>query len=335
MPRNKEALIRYRVINRCLIDYNIISKDKLIGACEDALDIHPLGKRTIDGDIHAMRYDNGLGYYAPIKYDRNRGGYYYEDPDYSIDNIPLNNEELEALVFTSSILDQFKNIDLFRQFSGAVQTIIDAVNIRRLKEETAMYDFIDFEKVPFVKGSEFLQPLIEAVKSKNTLTLTYQPFYEKEAYKAIIHPYLLKEYRNRWYVIGLNDENKELRTYALDRIHKIEKSNVSHIEQNFEPAEYFKNSIGIISPTSTPPTIKIAVKRQQAQYLITQPLHESQEIVEENKEEIIFKFKVHPTYEFKTIILGYGGDVRIIEPKDLKDEIINTLQNALEEYSKH
>jgi len=295
MPRNKEALIRYRVINRCLIDYKILSKDKLIKACEDALDIHPLGERTIDGDIHAMRYDNGLGYYAPIKYDRNRGGYYYEDPDYSIDNIPLNNEELEALVFTSSLLNQFKNIDLFRQFSGAVQTIIDAVNIRRLTEETSMYNFIDFEKVPFVKGSVFLQPLIEAIKSRKTINLTYHPFYEKEAYKTIIHPYLLKEYRNRWYVIGLNDEYKKRRTYGLDRILKIEKSDVPYVERDFKPDEYFKNSVGIISPTGTPPIIKIAVKKEQAQYLITQPIHESQEIVEENEEEIIFQFMVHPT----------------------------------------
>ena len=77
----------------------------------------------------------------------------------------------------------------------------------------------------------------------------------------------------------------------------------------------------------------IRVKKEQAQYLITQPLHESQEIVEEKKEEIIFELKVHPTYEFKAIILGLGSDVRIMEPSDLKDEIISVLHEALEGYS--
>ena len=90
MPKNKEALIRYRVINRSLKDFQYVTKEKMIQACEDTLDIHPIGERTIDGDIHDMRFDNGLGYFAPIKYDRTKRAYYYEDPDYSIDNIPLN-----------------------------------------------------------------------------------------------------------------------------------------------------------------------------------------------------------------------------------------------------
>jgi len=100
-------------------------------------------------------------------------------------------------------------------------------------------------------------------------------------------------------VIGLNDEYKKRRTYGLDRILKIEKSDVPYVEQDFKPDEYFKNSVGIISPTGTPPIIKIAVKKEQAQYLITQPLHESQVIVEEKKDEIIFEFCITITIRFK------------------------------------
>jgi predicted DNA-binding transcriptional regulator YafY len=94
MPTNKEALIRYRVINRCLKDFKYATREKMIQACEDVLSIRPISSRTIYQDIRDMKEDERLGYFAPIKLDRTRMSYYYDDPDYSIDNIPLNEEDL-------------------------------------------------------------------------------------------------------------------------------------------------------------------------------------------------------------------------------------------------
>ncbi len=332
MSKNKNALIRYRVINRCLIDYVVCSKEKLILACEEALDISPLGERTIDKDIYDMRNDNGLAYYAPIKYDKTRGGYYYEDPDYSIDNLPLKQDEIEALAFASTLLNQFRNTPLFNQFSGALQKIVDAVNIQKSNVHFTHYDFIDFERVPFVKGSEFLQDVIEAIRDKKPLILHYQSFDQDLPTDHQIHPYLLKEYRNRWYIIGLHEKYQEIRTFGLDRIISIEPSQIPFKDKNFNPQDFFKHTIGIISPQGKPPDISFAVKKRQAQYLITQPLHESQEIIAENEDEIIFRLKVHPTYELMTVLMGYGPDLRILEPQEIRKDFIETLQSTLEQY---
>jgi predicted DNA-binding transcriptional regulator YafY len=332
MSKNKNALIRYRVINRCLIDYKLCTKEQLIKACEDTLDIFPLGERTIDKDIYDMRNDNGLAYYAPIKFDKILGGYYYEDSGYSIDNLPLKQDEIEALAFASTLLNQFRNTALFNQFSGAVQKIVDAVNIQKSNVHFSPYDFIDFERVPFVKGSEFLKPVIEAIRNKNSLILNYQSFDREIAISHTIHPYLLKEYRNRWYIIGLHDSYQEIRTFGLDRIISLQIAHVPFIDKKFDSQDYFKYTIGVISPQGQPPEIRFAVKKRQAQYLITQPLHESQNFVQENEDEIIFTLKVHPTYELMTILMGYGSDLRILEPEIIKKDLIETLKKTLEQY---
>lgn len=332
MSKNKNALIRYRVINRCLIDYKLCAKEQLIKACEDTLDIFPLGERTIDKDIYDMRNDNGLAYYAPIKYDKIQGGYYYEDPDYSIDNLPLKQDEIEALAFASTLLNQFRNTALFNQFSGAVQKIVDAVNIQKSNFYFSPYDFIDFERVPFVKGSEFLKQVIEAIRNKNVLVINYQSFDRDIPVSHTIHPYLLKEYRNRWYIIGLHDGYNEIRTFGLDRIVSLEIAKLPFIDKKFNALDYFKNTIGVISPHGQPPEIVFSVKKRQAQYLITQPLHESQIIIEEDENEIIFKLKVHPTYELMTILMGYGADLRILEPENIKIDLIETLKKTLKQY---
>ena len=332
MSKNKNALIRYRVINRCLIDYKLCTKEQLIKACEDTLDIFPLGERTIDKDIYDMRNDNGLAYYAPITYDKIQGGYFYEDPNYSIDNLPLKQDEIEALAFASTLLNQFRNTALFNQFSGAVQKIVDAVNIQKSNIHFPAYDFIDFERVPFVKGSEFLKPVIEAIRNKNVLIINYQSFDRDIPVSHTIHPYLLKEYRNRWYIIGLHDSYHEIRTFGLDRMVSLEIANKPFIDKKFNSQDYFKHTIGVISPPGQPPEIRFAVKKRQAQYLITQPLHESQDIVEENENEIIFELKIHPTYELITVLLGYGADLRIIKPEVIKKNIIEEIQKMLEQY---
>ena len=334
MPRNKEALIRYRVINRCIRDYTYVTKSQLIEACERALDISPIGERTIEGDIHAMRYDNGLGYYAPIKSDRNRKAYYYDPSDYSIDNIPLNDEELQSLTFAATLLDQFRNVEIFCKFTGSVQKIVDAVNINRVLDEKGTLNFVDFEKVSFVKGSEYLDTIINAIRHKHVLKISYRAFHSEKDHHHDIHPYLLKEYRNRWYLIGYHDYFREIRIYGLDRIVSLEVNpKLNYIDSHFSPEDYFKNVIGIFSPMGEPPEIILEFDKETAQYIITQPIHESQKMIGETEDSVTFSLKVHPTVELVQIILGWGSAIRVIMPDNLKEEIRNILRENLDRYN--
>jgi len=322
MPLNKEALIRYRVINRCLVDSKYVSKAKLIRACEEALDIAPIGERTIDQDIHDMREDTRLGFHAPIRHSREKNGYYYDDPDYSIDNIPLNEEELEALSFASTMLEQYKHIDLFTTFTGAVQKIVDAVNIRRMLKTEPSSPFIQFESVPEMKGSEYLMEIIEAIRDKKVIEIKHKRFDSDKAYLHLVHPYLLKEYRNRWYLIGLNDDIEQIRTYGLDRIQEISVNReIEFFDAGFDPAEYFKSAIGIIAPETKPQEVLLKFAKDQGQYVITQPIHESQEIVEETDTHVIISLHIIPTFELVSLILGWGAEVEVIKPGSLRKRV--------------
>ncbi|MCX6233440.1 MAG: WYL domain-containing protein [Bacteroidetes bacterium] len=333
MPKNKEALIRYRVINRCLLDYSYVTKEQLIAACENALDIHPLGSRTIAGDINAMRYDRHLGYNAPIRYDRIKRAYYYEDPGYSIDALPINSDEMESLKFAAAILNQFKNVELFSKYSGNVQKVIDIVNIRRIEKDKEPLDFIDLEKVPFVKGSEYLEELITMIKAQQVVNIRYQSFYSDHSHTHVIHPYLLKEYRNRWYLVGLHDEFKDIRIYGFDRIMSIEKNmEKDYVASGFSPEEFFRHTIGVFATPPVPSKVLLSFNKPEAQYLITQPLHESQEIIEENDERVIIKLNVALTSELINFIWGWGSAVKVLEPEGLVKTIRDGLEKAFQQY---
>lgn len=191
-------------------------------------------------------------------------------------------------------------------------------------------EFISFKKAPEVKGTQYLDPIINAIEAKRVLRLYYLPFYEDKPYFNEIHPYLLKEHGFRWYLIGLNEFKGQVRTYALDRIRDIQETHgIEYRKPEFDAALYFKNTLGIIAPQGNPPLIKIAVQKTQAQYLITQPWHDSQNIEMEDEQQIVFSFRVFPTYEFKTLLLSLGKDAKVVEPDSLKSEIRNELQQMI------
>lgn len=193
--------------------------------------------------------------------------------------------------------------------------------------------FIHFERSPEIKGIQYFDGIVRAIENSRVLRITYLPFYEDKPYFNEVHPYLLKEYRHRWYLVGFNAYREQVRTYALDRIRNLEVlPELKYKAAGFKAEDYFKYSIGIIAPEGRPPLVKLAVQKNQAQYLIKQPWHESQNIETESDEEVVFSFRVHPTYEFRSLVLSLGKDANILEPGSLRKEMRKELEALLALY---
>jgi len=193
--------------------------------------------------------------------------------------------------------------------------------------------FIEFRNAPDIKGTQYLEPIIEAIETKHVLRIAYLPFYEDKPYYNEVHPYILKEHGFRWYLVGWNAFKEQIRTYALDRIRDLgQTEGTAYREPPFEPKEYFRYTVGVIAPSGAPPLVKLAVQKTQAQYLITQPWHESQNIHSEEEAYIVFSFRVHPTYEFRALILALGRDAEVLEPATLRRDIAAELAAMSEKY---
>lgn len=294
-----------------------------------------VSERTFADDIKAMREDEELGYLAPILFDKQHKGYFYSDKNYSIDNIPLSGEEIEALSFAATLLEQYKRIGIFGKFTGAVEKIVDLVKIRRKMESDQFEQTVEFENAPLIKGSEFIEPLLLAIKNKKVLSVEYQSFSSSQPKHHILHPYYLKEYRNRWYLTGLDDEKQTIITLGLERILKIEeKTGIFFTSRSFDAKQYFGNIIGIsvYNQQNTPEEILISFTPQQALYIKTQPLHHSQEIVSENNEECIVRYYLCSNYELRSHLLSLGKGCKVLKPESLRKEIATLAQEVADLY---
>lgn len=332
MPKNKNAFIRYRIIDTALRNRHkrYPTKIELIEACSG---LGTVSARTIDKDIYDMKNDEELGYFAPIEYDRKYNGYFYSDEGYSISKIPLKPEDLYALEFACSLLKQFEGIEPVQQFIQSVSKIEDFISMKRIAGEN-LDEIIQTEKSLNVKGNEFLGKLLSAIKERTVLQVHYKRFGEKAAKHYTYHPYVLKEYRNRWYVTGKAPDQQRIITFALERLVEVIPSKAQFVpDPTFNVGQYFKHSFGISVLTGyKPETVVLKFDPTEAPYIKSQPLHETQKIVSETETEFVIRLHVIPSYELKSQINSYGNKVEVLEPAFLREEHIHMLKESLKRY---
>lgn len=334
MPVNRNALIRYKTIDNCLRNrYKKWTIEDLIDACSEALYEYEgidkgVSRRTIQLDIQVMRSEK-LGYNAPIIVEEKKY-YTYEDAEYSITNIPLTDQDLGKLGEVMDILKQFKGFSHFQDLNGMIQKLEDKIHVKKTKERP----IIDLEKNDNLKGLHFIDPIYQAILQKKCLELSYQSFNARFPNQWTFHPALLKEFRNRWFLLGRNSEQGSLMLLALDRIITLEISDQPSREENEDQIQnYFSGVIGVsVSPNLPTETIELFLDHRAAPYVLTKPIHHSQSIIEKTTYGIIIQLQVQCNFELEREILGFGESIKVLAPANLRRRIYERHRNAKEVY---
>jgi len=335
MPVNRNALIRYKTIDTCLRNkYRQWTLDDLIDACSDALYEYEgiekgISKRTIQMDIQMMRSEK-LGYNAPIIVYDNKY-YTYEDEDYSITNTPLSEQDLKTMSEAVEVLRQFKGFSYFSGMGDIVSRLEDHVTSARQKTVPV----IDFEKNESLKGLNYLDTIYHAIVDKQSLSVKYRSFKARSASTFIFYPYLLKEYRNRWFVFGLRKGNPGLYNLALDRIHALEVSTEVYRENTlFDPQTFFEDLVGVTKNIGMhAEKVRFWVDKQNAPYVHTKPFHKSQQLIEAHEDgSMVFEVEVVINQELQREFFGFADTIKILSPQSLVDFMRWKFRLAKERY---
>lgn len=336
MAQNKNALLRYRTIDRCLRNTGRQwTLQDLVDACSDALYEYEgkndmVSTRTVQLDIQMMR-SNRLGYEAPIEV-YNRKYYRYSNPEYSICNRPLSEHDITVINRTIDLLRQFDEFDRFHDMADVVNRLQDKVLIANENRKP----IVDFERNPNLKGLEHLNALYDLIASQQTVCFDYQSFNAHHPQQIIIYPYLLKEYRNRWFLFGSKIKNMEIINLAIDRIIDFHPCpDIPYKENTNFSLNFFDDIVGVTKFGGLKKSvILIEANKTAANYILTKPFHKSQKVIENNheKDTTIFELNVVVNNELITQLLGYGADIRIISPQSLVTRITEIFRHGLAQY---
>lgn len=335
MATNKNALIRYKTIDKCLQNRSRQwTLNDLIEACSDALYEYEgkhsfVSKRTTQLDLQTMRSDK-LGYNAPIIVV-GRKYYTYENENYSITNIPITQLDLAILSESVEVLSQFKDFSLFSDLSGVIQKLEDKVH----RESGQKAGIIHLEKNDDLVGLNHLETIYQAILKRIVLEFDYQSFKARSSNQFLFHCYILKEFNNRWFVVGRRNGEDKILTLALDRILDLQVNlSTDYQRYDFDPDNYYKDTYGVtVLNDSDIINIKLKIDRSNAPYVLTKPFHRSQQLVEKHKDgSVTISVNVHHNFEIERLILGFGDAIQVLKPRKLKSRIKKKLKLALEKY---
>jgi len=337
MATNKNALIRYKVLDNCFRNpgrqYFI---EDLIEECERVLlEIDPgsngISRRQIFDDINFM--ESTEGWQAEI--ERHRDGkrmyYRYADISFSINNMPLNETEINHLKEAVDILSQFKGMPQFEWINELVPKLKQG-----FASEEVSAAIIEFDSNQYLKGIEHLGTLYNAIFYKKVLLINYQPYESENPFEVTIHPYFLKQYNNRWFLFGYNPvKNKYDWNLALDRISDIREKQGKY-ERNtvINWQDYFEDIIGVSKPfEAETENIVLHFMDKTGKYIETKPVHGSQKSKWLDKNLLEVKLSLMINYELERFILSYGDSIKVISPEHLKKKITQRLQDAYSQYA--
>jgi len=335
MPATKHALIRYKVLDQCFRSKKKFYIEDLIRACEEVLleidpDSNGISLRQIRDDIAFMKSKEGWGIELGNFKDGKKMYYRYENTEFSINNMPLNDLEIEQLKSAFDILTQFKGMPQFEW----IYELLPKLKVGMAPTGTTEA-IMDFEFNADLKGIGHLGELYTYIGARKVLKISYQPFGAKEPFEVIIHPYYLKQYNNRWFLFGYNPEvDKPDWNLPLDRIVSYQTQRLTYRQNttiNWE--EYFDDIIGVTRPMgSIVETVVLHFTGRTGYYIETNPLHMSQKPKWLDTETFEARLEVIRNYELERLILSYADSVKVIQPEILAEVIATRLENGFRQY---
>ena len=312
-------MIRYQALDRCFSNWarNFYIED-LIEACNKALydytgdEKSSIQRRQIFNDISFM--ESAAGWDIPL--DRLKDGkrvyYRYSDKNFTINNQPLSKAELDQLKEATYTLARFKGVPSFEWVEEIISKLEDKFKL--VGNSTSV---IDFEQNIYLKGLEYLSPLFNSIVNKQCLQVRYRNF-EGETFVWDIHPYYIKQYNTRWFLLALNEKHQSITNIPLDRIEECMPIGLKYKSTDIDFADYFDDIVGVTFPQKLKmEVVLLRFAQERFPYVTSKPLHHSQKIV--CRAECTISIEVVPNKELEQLLLSFGHQVEVLSPQSLRE----------------
>lgn len=343
MPANKNAETRYKILDQLLANryhhYSTLDLLELVNEELAEMGLKPIKRRSIEYDLGYLEngpFQADIEHYQIDEVSRNnpnkivkKNCHRYRDRSFSIYQQKMSDDEKHILGETMKLLGQFDGLPNLDR----LESLRAGLNIKTDRQ------IISFTKNPLENSSLFGE-LFTAISQKQVIELHYHTFSELDNVRQVmLHPYLLKEYNRRWYLIGAAEDSGKLLNFRLDQIDKFSAMpSQRYIPYKGDLNERFDDIIGVSLYDDRPvQTILFWVSDYSKGYVETKPLHESQRHYRGEKEAALrqqypmleggafFTIDCVENYELIRELTSFGADLVVLSPSEIRYKIIKRI----------
>ncbi|MFN0200158.1 MAG: helix-turn-helix transcriptional regulator, partial [Bacteroidia bacterium] len=238
---------------------------------------------------------------------------------------------LDRLSEVVAMLKQFSGFAYFGELVTMVSKLEDKIHVHKKKEKS----YLHLEKNDLLKGLNWIEMLHKALIKKVSLMIEYQSFKAKKSTSLIFYPYLLKEYRNRWFLLGMVKKNKQIQVWALDRMIDVQYLTNEPFQEveGFDAEHFFDDVIGVSKTKDQKPIcVILEIIKPEASYIQTKPIHPSQTVLKETETSLIFSITVIWNFELEREILSFGEAMKVRGPNHLVRKMKSRMRRMLALY---
>jgi predicted DNA-binding transcriptional regulator YafY len=325
MPVNNSAYRRYKVIDMLLRNKMkpFPTMDDLIDACWEKVQVKTT-LETIQKDIARMRMSPPDGFDAPIYFDRKHLGYAYRDPNFTLTGINLNQSEIDSIKESIDLLNSLGGTRVKVKLKNAMEKVLSAV-LEEYNTENVKTPVIQTHLPPPSRGYEHVDLLYHACRDRVPVSFIHYQFKKRKFSTVLFHPFCIKEFENRWFVIGHSEKEGRTKTFGLDSIYspvllkrKFIQTNANEVQSALK--DYYGVTL-INDENITVQEIEIEADADTTYQFQAYPIHESQEIRKNENGSSIIRFRLIPTEELIRLFLSYGKQISVKKPLALKKHI--------------
>ena len=285
--------------------------------------------RTFQRDIDYMRTFMD----APIEFDRKRNGYYYTDEAFFLPAMSISEREALLFIINSRILSQYQETPYYQELKKVIDKILKFIPDDLDIEHKG--DFISFQQPPLIAiQRENFDILESAIVQERQLNITYYTQYRNEVTQRTVDPYKIYNHQGNWYLLAHCHVRDEVRMFAMNRILTIETTdNYFQRPENFSTEELLKNSFNIICGGETYHVV-LKFSPYQSRWIRERQWHRSQKLTELDDGGVMLGMEVQGLDEVKRWVMQYGGEVEVVEPEVLREDVLREIGKMAELYSR-
>ncbi|GAA4453043.1 hypothetical protein GCM10023189_17450 [Nibrella saemangeumensis] len=341
MPITRSAFQRYRLIDEIISRYpRRYSKQRLFELLQDQCGIRSVS--SLEKDIQRLREDHD----APIAYDKRSNGYYYTDPQFRLLKLMLTPDDMDALEQAREVLAATQGTSLANELDNALQRVRQSLDIiREVKSDDQAQGLP--RKVVYVEervlggNRHYVPVLIRAISQNRQVQFRYSK-HEKSAAEPerpklrTLHPILLREWADSWYVIGYDAAGGREKTFALDRMSDLE---ITDDPCDVPPSvltsvsELFEHIYGVTDSSGPVEEIVLQFTPLFGRYVKAKPIHQSQEVLCDTDTECVVRLRLAPNRDLLMHLRSYGEHLKVLQPASLVQAFTDSLRATLAQYS--